>query len=102
MNWYQVAFSIDQVYEGDAVNAMEWFREYISEQQLLDKAILYESDEITEEGIKIFIYCTDPKLMDLLKEKLKIEPSAEPSKEEICLVVGDRRFGDSLFDPPDQ
>jgi hypothetical protein len=97
MNWYKINFSIDDAAAGTVIEIMEWFKRYLMEHSLFNEAILYESDEITPNGIEVFIYSRNSDLITDLSDRCMVMESPQPAKEEICLVVGAREFGDSLF-----
>ena len=97
MYWYKINFSIDDATEGTVIEMMEWFKNYVIEHYLFREAILYESDEITPDGIEVFVYSRNTDLISELNKRYPMREWTQPAKEEICLVVGARDFGDSLF-----
>ena len=97
MNWYSINFSINDIADETEIRIMDWFKIYLREHLLFREAILYESDELTQQGMKVFIYSSNAGLISALGKKCLLEKCDPPLKEEICLVAGEREFGDSLF-----
>ncbi len=97
MNWYSINFSLGDTEDETVIEIMEWFKNYLHEHFLFNEALLYETDELTRQGITVFIYSCNADLISALRKKCHLEKCAQPVKEEICLVAGSRDFGDSLF-----